>query len=233
MLAGFSGNARRTIFRAASLCALIAALSLQVSSPGLAQQKPQTPKAAPKAQTQPSEPAQPAAPEMPPLVYSNWTKLCNQGPETGGKTLCRIGKDGRLETGMPMVGAVVMEMEGEQRRILQVMLPLGVLIPRGTRVLIDNDEQGAMVLPIITCTGGACMAQTDASADMIEKLKKGQNLYVQAYNMQQSVFTLAVPLADFAKAYDGPATDPKEIEALNNKLREELERRGKELQQKR
>ena len=233
MLAGFSGDARRMLFRSASLCALIAALSLQVSSPGHAQQKPQTPKAAPKAQTQPSEPAQPAAPQMPPLVYSNWTKLCNQGPETGGKTLCRIGKDGRLETGMPMVGAVVMEMEGEQRRILQVMLPLGVLIPRGTRVLIDNDEQGAMVLPIITCTGGACMAQTDASADMIEKLKKGQNLYVQAYNMQQSVFTLAVPLADFAKAYDGPATDPKEIEALNNKLREQLERRGKELQQKR
>ncbi len=74
------------------------------------------------------------------------------------------------------------------------MLPLGILLPRGTRVLIDNDEQGALVLPIIVCAGGGCMAQVEANADMVAKLKKGQNLYVQAYNMQQAVFTLAVPL---------------------------------------
>ena len=152
--------------------------------------------------------------------------------EAGGKTLCRIGKDGRLDTGLPMVGAVLMEAEGETRKILQIMLPLGILLPRGTRVLIDNDEQGAMVMPIIVCAGGGCMAQTEANADMVAKLKKGQNLYVQAYNMQQSVFTLAVPLADFAKAYDGPPTDPKVFEEQQKKLQDELQRRANEARQK-
>ena len=111
--------------------------------------------------------------------------------------------------------------------MLQIMLPLGVLLPRGTRVLIDNDEQGAMVLPIVVCAGGGCMAQAEANADMVAKLKKGQNLYVQAYNMQQAVFTLAVPLADFAKAYDGPPTDPKEVEERNKKLQEQLKSAAK------
>ena len=46
--------------------------------------------------------------------------------------------------------------------------------------------------------------------------------------MQQAVFTLAVPLADFAKAYDGAPTDPKEVEARNNKLQEQLEKAGKD-----
>ena len=178
-----------------------------------------------------AEPAPPPAPEIPPLVYSNWAKLCSKDPKTGGKTMCRIGNDGRLDSGTPMVGAVLMEMEGETRKMLQIMLPLGILLPRGTRVLVDNDEQGAMVLPIVVCAGGSCMAQAEASADLVAKLKKGQNLYVQAYNMQQSVFTLALPLDGFAKAYDGPATDPKDIEQQNQKLQEQLRKRGEQLQQ--
>jgi invasion protein IalB len=206
-------------------------LMLSIIAEAIAQQKAPAPKAAPKPQPQQQESGAPAAPEIPPLIYSNWTKLCSQGADSGGKTMCRIGNDGRLESGQPMVGAVLMEMEGEPRKILQIMLPLGILLPRGTRVLIDNDEQGAMVLPIVVCAGGGCMAQTDANAELVARLKKGQTLYVQAYSMQQSVFTLALPLGDFAKAYDGPATDPKDVEAQNKKLQEQLQKRGEQLQQ--
>jgi invasion protein IalB len=217
----------RSLVRSASAFGLAGALMLSLNVETFAQQK--SPKAAPKGQAQQQpEAAKPAATEVPPLVYSNWTKLCSKNPEGGGKTMCRIGKDGRLDSGTPMVGAVLMEMEGEQRKILQIILPLGILLPRGTRVLIDNDEQGALVLPIVVCSGSGCMAQAEANADMVAKLKKGQNLYVQAYNMQQAVFTLAVPLADFAKAYDGPATDPKELEEKNKKLEDELAKRGRE-----
>jgi invasion protein IalB len=224
----------RRLARAASVVALASALVLTLLAEARAQQKAQTPKPAPKGQAQQAQPAQPApapAPEIPPLVYSHWTKLCSTNAEAGGRTMCRIGKDGRLDSGTPMVGAVLMEVEGDARKILQIMLPLGILLPRGTRVRVDSDEQGALVLPIIVCAGGGCMAQAEASADMVAKLKKGQNLYVQAYNMQQSVFTLAVPLADFAKAYDGPATDPKDMEDRNKKLQEQLQKRGEQLKQ--
>jgi invasion protein IalB len=224
----------RAVARMVAAFAVSAAVMLSVTVDTTAQQKAPAPKAAPKGQSpqQPeAAPAAPAAtPEVPPLIYSNWTKLCGQGAESGGKTMCRIGNDGRLESGQPMVGAVLMEMEGEPRKILQIMLPLGILLPRGTRVMIDNDEQGAVVLPITVCAGGGCMAQTDANADLVTKLKNGRNLYVQAYSMQQSVFTLTLPLTDFAKAYDGPATDPKDVEAQTKKLQEQLQKRGEQLQ---
>lgn len=224
---------RRVAERIVPTFALAVVTVLLATAGAIAQQKAPAPKAVPKAQQPPQRPdaATPAAPEIPPLIYSNWTKLCSQGADSGGKTMCRIGNDGRLESGQPMVGAVLMEMEGEPRKILQIMLPLGILLPRGTRVLIDNDEQGAMVLPIMVCAGGGCMAQIDANADLVAKLKKGQTLYVQAYSMQQTVFTLSLPLADFAKAYDGPATDPKDIEAQNKRLQEQLQKRGEQLQQ--
>jgi invasion protein IalB len=210
-----------------ALLGLTALLAASCPAVGTAQQKAPS-KAAPKSQPATPEPPKPAAAEMPPLIYSNWTKVCGKPPDAGGKTVCRISKDGRLDSGVPMVGAAMLEMEGEARKTLQVMLPLGILLPRGTRVLIDNDEQGALILPIIMCAGGGCMAQAEANAEMVAKLKKGQNLYVQAYNMQQSVFTLAVPLADFAKAYDGPPIDPSAIEEHKKKLQDELEKRGRE-----
>jgi invasion protein IalB len=213
------------------------------STAGLTMASAQTaPKAAPKKGSAPAQapaPAQ-AAPAaggqqeqaVPPLIYSNWTKICGKGPEQGAKQICQTGKDGRLESGMPIVAAILMEMEGEGKKVLQIMLPPGVYLPKGTRVVIDRDEPSAIIGTFLTCANGGCIAHLEANADIVQKLKKGQNLYVQAYNMAQNVMTMSLPLGDFAKAYDGPATDPKELEAKNKKLQDELQRRATEQRQK-
>ena len=49
---------------------------------------------------------------------------------------------------------------------------------------------------------------------------------------QQHPISLVLPLADFAKAYDGPPTDPKEFEAQQKKLQDELQRRADEARKK-
>ena len=41
--------------------------------------------------------------------------------------------------------------------------------------------------------------------------------------------TFAVPVAGFAKAFDGPAIDPKVLEDQQKKLQDELEKRSEEL----
>jgi invasion protein IalB len=228
----------RPVARTLAIVAAIAALSVVGLVPASAQQP--APKAAPKKGSAPAPaPAQQApAPggqqeqAMPPLIYSNWTKICGKGPEQGAKQICQTGKDGRLESGMPVVAAILMEMEGEGKKVLQIMLPPGVYLPKGTRVVIDRDEPSAIIGTFLTCANGGCIAHLETNADIIQKMKKGQNLYVQAYNMAQSVMTLALPLTDFAKAYDGPATDPKELEAKNKKLQDELQRRANEQRQK-
>lgn len=242
----FASAPARPVARTLTTFAAVAALSVAGAVGAFAQQpqQPAAPKAAPKAPAQKSAPAQKggapaaAAPQggaeqaIPPLIYSNWTKICGKGPEAGAKQVCQTGKDGRLESGQPVVAAVIIEMDGEQKKVLQVTLPPGVLLPRGTRVVIDQDEPSAVVGSFLVCANGGCIAQLEANADIIGKLKKGQNLYVQAYNMAQNVMTLALPLGDFAKAYDGPPTDPKELEEKNKKLQDELQKRALEARQK-
>ncbi len=175
--------------------------------------------------------APPAQTAPPPLTYSKWTKLCDKNAETKQRTMCRTGSDGRLDTGVPLVAAVLIEVEGEPKKVLQVTLPPGVMLPRGTRVLIDSDEQSAQVAPFMVCTNNGCVAQIEADVNGVARLKKGTTLYLQAYSMQGSVMTLSLPLDEFAKAYDGPPVDQKQVEEQNQKLIEELQKRARQQQE--
>jgi hypothetical protein len=76
------------------------------------------------------------------------------------------------------------------------------------------------------------MADYEVTADLIARLKKGQQLAVQAINSNGQPVSLNLPLADFAKAYDGPPTDPKVFEEQQKKLQDELQRRANEARQK-
>ena len=193
------------------------------------------PKAAPKAA--PAQPAeqQPAAPqqgqnEQPQLIFSPWTKFCLKGQEANAKQVCFTGKDGRVETGQPVVAAVLIEPDGEPRKILRITLPLGMSLQPGTRAIIDQGQP--MNAPYVVCFNNGCMADYEASGELIDKLKKGQGLVVQGFNGAGQPLSLVVPLGDFAKAYTGPPTDPKVLEERQNQLQSELAKRAEEARKK-
>ena len=48
------------------------------------------------------------------LIYSPWTKFCLKGQEANPKQVCFTGKDARIEFGMPVVAAVLIEPEGQE-----------------------------------------------------------------------------------------------------------------------
>src|SRR5205085_10883361 len=94
-----------------------------------AQQAP--PAAAPAAGAQPQE-------QQVQLIYAPWTKFCLKGQDANAKQVCFTGKDGRIESGQPVIAAVIIEPEGEPKKILRVTLPLGIQLTHGTRVIVDN-----------------------------------------------------------------------------------------------
>jgi invasion protein IalB len=195
-------------------------------APKPAAQKPTTAPA--QAQQPAQQPVQTAAiPEQqaaPQLIFSPWTKFCLKGQETNAKQVCFTGKDARIESGMPVLAAVIIEPDGEQKKILRVTLPLGMSLQHGTRVIIDQGQPatGAYVI----CFANGCMADYEVNPDLIGKLKKGQQLVVQAINSANQPLSLAMPLGDFQKAYEGPPTDPKVFEEQQKKLQDELQRRA-------
>jgi invasion protein IalB len=178
----------------------------------------------------PAAGGQPQDQQIPQLIYAPWTKFCVKGPETGGKQLCLTGKDGRIESGQPVVAAVILDPEGEPKKILRVTLPLGVQLIHGTRVIIDNNPPAQS--PYVICSQNGCMSDYEATPELIANMKKGQNLVVQAISANGAALTLPVPLAEFAKAFDGPPIDPKVFEENQKKLQEELQKRAEEARKK-
>jgi len=234
-----SGPARPSP-RALALALTTTLVAIAVGSAAFAQTPPapkapaKPPAAAPKAAPQkPAAPeAQPPAAEaqQPQLIYSPWTKFCLKGQETNAQQVCFTGKDGRIESGMPVIAAVLIEPEGDSKKVLRVTLPLGMQLPQGTRVIVDQGQP--MNAPYIICFTNGCMADYEASAELIGKLKKGQGLVVQGINSQGQPISLVLPLTDFGKAYDGPPTDPKVFEEQQKKLQDDLQKRAEEARKK-
>jgi len=164
------------------------------------------------------------------LIYAPWTKFCIKGQEAGAKQVCFTGKDGRIESGQPVIAAVIIEPEGEPKKILRVTLPLGMQLQHGTRIIVDSNPPAQQ--PYVICFQNGCMSDYEVTPEMLTSLKKGQALNVQAINSNGAALTLPLPLADFAKAYDGPPTDPKEFEATQKKLQEELQKKAEEARKK-
>jgi invasion protein IalB len=232
-----SGPARTGACTAA--LALTTLLAIAVGSAAFAQApaqpQPKAPPRAPAAPAPKAAPAQPppqaaAEPQQPQLIYSPWTKFCLKGQETNAQQVCFTGKDGRIESGMPVIAAVLIEPEGDPKKVLRVTLPLGMQLPQGTRVIVDQGQP--MNAPYIICFTNGCMADYEASSELIGKLKKGQGLVVQGINSQGQAISLVLPLNDFGKAYDGPPTDPKVFEEQQKKLQDDLQKRAEEARKK-
>jgi invasion protein IalB len=220
---------------ATTVASALAGSGALAQAPAPAPKADQKGKAAPKAaQPKAAAPAAPAQPEAnssdPQLIFSPWTKFCLKGQEAGAKQVCFTGKDGRVESGMPVVAAVIIEPEGEQKKVLRVTLPLGMSIQPGTRVIVDQGQP--MQGPYVICFQNGCMADYEASGELITKLKKGQGLVVQGINGAGQPISLVLPLGDFSKAYEGPPTDPKVFEEQQKKLQDELQRRAEDARKK-
>ena len=248
-LAAITGTAILTVAFAMAMSTLASAQTPAPAPAAPAAPAPAAPKPTPAKKPAPKPPAAQAAPpadaQQPPpaqgqqqaqgndqvqLIFSPWTKFCLKGQDANAKQVCFTGKDARIESGMPVVAAVLIEPESEPKKILRVTLPLGMQLIHGTRVIIDQNQP--MTAPYVICFTNGCMADYEATADMITKMKSGQGLVVQAINSTGQPISLVLPLTDFAKAYDGPPTDPKVFEEQQKKLQEELQRRADEARKK-
>jgi clan AA aspartic protease (TIGR02281 family) len=158
----------------------------------------------------------------PDLFYAPWTKFCLAKESQ----VCFTGMDGRIETGQQVIGAVIIEPEGKPKKVLRITLPLGVQLVYGTRIVIDKSPPQQSFYAI--CLANGCMSDYEVTPDLLNNLKQGQQLMVQAINGNGAPLTFSLPLQEtggsFAKAYDSPPIDPRAFEETQKRKREEVQK---------
>jgi invasion protein IalB len=190
------------------------------------------PKATQKAQPKQAPPPPAAAPAGAPeqVVYLPWSKICDKGQEADAKQICFVGKYARDETGSIVVMAMLIEPEGDSKKMLRITLPLGVQLQLGMTATVDQGQpmQGSYAV----CLANGCMAEYEVSGELIANLKSGQGLVVSGVNFTGDEISYTLPLAGFAVSYDGPPIDPKAEEEARKRLEEDLQRRAAEARKK-
>jgi invasion protein IalB len=153
------------------------------------------------------------------IVYSPWTKFCGsddrnpQAPAT-----CLTLKEARLDSGQFLAGAALIEAGGD-KKVFRITVPLGMELPQGTRMLLDNEQP--LTGRFYVCLANGCIADFDLTPDFVAKLKRGRQLVLQSINLPARPVSYTLSLADFAAANEGPATDPKTYEENQKRMREE------------
>jgi invasion protein IalB len=203
------------------------------------------------AQKEPAKPTAPApagqpAPQPPSKVdlvspEPQWVKLCGK-EQTTGREACQTMRDfGASADQPPMISMQVFELQGEEKRKLRFMiLPIGMLLKPGFRVIVDKAEpiDGKYDM----CFQNACTAEVDITPRELASMKKAQNLAVVMRlpgggEPSGRELTLNIPLKDFGTAFDGKPTDKETLErqrqALQQQLQEKAEEQRKMLEQQR
>src|SRR5258707_11041804 len=160
-------TAKRMLVALASAATLMPAAAssalAQAQPPAAPAQRPAPRQVTPPKPGQPPAPAAqqkpaPAAPapqqaqgngEQPQLIFSPWVKLCNKDADPKAKKVCVTVKDGRVESGLLVVSVAIIEMEGEQKKLLRMSLPYGVNLQYGTRLIVDQNQP--TTAPFVTC----------------------------------------------------------------------------------
>jgi invasion protein IalB len=229
-----SSKGRLMRFQVMRLGAAALAMSVALVGGAFAQQAqpaPGTP-AAP-GQAAPQGQPQPAPPSKVDLVSPEpqWAKFCAKQP-TNGKEACATMRDFSTSADQPpMISINVFDVAGEERRKLRfLILPIGMLLKPGFRVVIDKNEpiEGKYDM----CFQNACSAEIDIGAKTLETLKKGQNMAVimrvPGGDLSGRELTFNIPLKDLGPAFDGKPTDPKILEQQRQALQQQLQKKAEE-----
>jgi invasion protein IalB len=134
-----------------------------------------------------------------------WKKFCLND-------VCHIGKGRRSDCGL--IGEVTLvEHKAETGKRLSMALPARITPDRNRaiRVTIDGNKPISREISRCDC---ACWVEDKAGWDLVElveQLKQGQWLTIEALTSRRQPHIVVIPLAGFAAAYDGPPTPMPEM----------------------
>ncbi|PLX35457.1 MAG: hypothetical protein C0605_10015 [Hyphomicrobiales bacterium] len=134
---------------------------------------------------------------------NNWIKQCTKNK--AGHKICLTATNLFISkpTRQRLVGVAVRTEEKQKVKALLVVLPLGIYITPGFTVKLDEGE--GYKGQVVTCRRDGCHAQFTLGDGMYKELRKAKNLNLIYIDHKRQKLNVAVPMAGFAEAFEGPA----------------------------
>ena len=130
-------------------------------------------------------------------THGDWQIQCP--PEVSAANPCAMVQNlVREEDGRRVLAALVVKPpEGEA--FLRVVVPLGILLPGGLTLSVDGTDMGTV--GFINCLPDGCMTQVGMTADVLDKMRQGNQAIVTIYEQAEQPIQLPISLTGFTAAF--------------------------------
>jgi invasion protein IalB len=133
-------------------------------------------------------------------VHKDWQIRCDTPP--GAKTqqcalIQSVTAEDRANVGLTVI---VLKTADQKSRLMRVVAPLGVLLPSGLGLKIDNVDIGRA--GFVRCLPNGCIAEVVMDDTLIGKLRNGKTATFIIFQTPEEGIGFPMSLAGFGEGYD-------------------------------
>jgi invasion protein IalB len=133
-------------------------------------------------------------------VHGDWQIRCDTPPGAQNEQ-CALMQSVTAED-RPNVGltVIVLRTSDQKSRLMRVVAPLGVLLPSGLGLKIDNADVGRA--GFVRCLPNGCVAEVTMEDKLIEQMRTGQTATFIIFQTPEEGIGFPMSLKGFGEGYD-------------------------------
>lgn len=130
--------------------------------------------------------------------HGDWQVVCKDPPPGAKGDVCALVQSVTAEDRNNVGLTVYFQKFANGQRVLRVFAPVGVLLPPGLGLKIDDKDVGHA--PFLRCQNFACYAQVVVEDALVEKLKTGKTAIFIIFQTEEAGIGIPISLAGFSDA---------------------------------
>jgi invasion protein IalB len=145
-------------------------------------------------------PGQAAAQGAVKSVHNDWQIRCDTPPGAQAEQCALIQSvtaEDRANVGLTVI---VLKTADQKSRLMRVVAPLGVLLPSGLGLKVDQTDVGRA--GFVRCLPNGCVAEVVMDDNLIRQLRAGQTATFIIFQTPEEGIGIPVSLGGFAQAFD-------------------------------
>lgn len=133
-------------------------------------------------------------------VHRDWQIRCDTPPGAKAEQCALIQSvtaEDRANVGLTVI---VLKTADQKSKLMRVVAPLGVLLPSGLGLKIDNADIGRA--GFVRCLPNGCIAEVVMDDELLKKLRSGKTALFIIYQTPEEGIGFPMSLAGFGEGYE-------------------------------
>lgn len=133
-------------------------------------------------------------------VHGDWQIRCDTPPGAQGEQCALIQSvtaEDRANVGLTVI---VLKTADQKSRLMRVVAPLGVLLPSGLGLKVDNTDVGRA--GFVRCLPNGCVAEVVMDDNLIKQLRNGKTATFIIFQTPEEGIGFPMSLKGFGEGYD-------------------------------